>query len=64
LPSLAGAVIIDTVPPDPKEKKPWGGFGYLIIVVLAILAAYFIVLPIGLEVRGVFQKLTNALQGK
>jgi len=47
-----------------KPKKPWGGFGYLILIVLVILVAYFIVLPIGQEISGVFQKLTNALQGK
>jgi len=49
---------------EPKNKRPWGGFGYLIIVVLAILVAYFVILPIGQEVRGVFQKLTDAFQGK
>jgi Flp pilus assembly pilin Flp len=47
-----------------KSKRPWGGFEYLILVVVAILVGYFVVLPIGQEVRGVFQKLTNAFQGK
>jgi len=47
-----------------KPKKPWGGFGYLILIVLVILVAYFIVLPIGQEIRGVFQHLSNALEGK
>jgi hypothetical protein len=50
--------------PDDKSKRPWGGFGYLILVVIAILVAYFIVLPIGRQVGDVFQTLTNALQGK
>lgn len=52
------------MPQPNKSKRPWGGFGYVIIVVIAILVAYFVVLPIGLEIRGVFQKLTDAFQGK
>jgi hypothetical protein len=47
-----------------KNKRPWGGFGYLILVVIVILVAWFIILPIGMEIREVFQKLTNALSGK
>lgn len=47
-----------------KPKRPWAGFGYLVIVVIAILFAYFIVLPVGQKVRDVFQTLTIALGGK
>ena len=47
-----------------KPQRPWGGFGYLILVVLAILVAYFVVLPIGQQIGGVFQQLTNAFSGK
>jgi len=47
---------------DPQNKRP--GIGYFILVVLAILVAIFIVLPVGLQVRGVFQKLDTALQRK
>jgi len=47
-----------------KSKRPWGGFGYLILVVLAILVAYFIVLPIGQQIHDVFQQLTNAFSGR
>jgi len=47
-----------------KNKRPWGGFGYLILIVIIILVAYFIVLPVGLEVRSVFQKTADALGGK
>ena len=52
------------LPPDNKPKRPWSGFGTLIIIVVAILVAYFVVLPIGEQVRGIFQTLTNALGGK
>ena len=45
-----------------KSKKPWGGFGYVILVVIAILVAYFIVLPVGQEVASVFQRLTDAFK--
>jgi len=45
-----------------KPKKPWGGFGSLILIVLAILVAWFIVLPIGQQIAHVFQTLTNAFQ--
>jgi ABC-type transporter Mla subunit MlaD len=47
-----------------KNKRPWGGFGYLVIVVIAILVAWFLVLPVGMEIRDTFQQLTNALSGK
>ncbi len=47
-----------------KPKRPWGGLGYVIIVIVAILVAYFIVLPIGQQVHNTFQQLTDALQGK
>lgn len=50
--------------PYDKPKRPWSGFGYLIIIVLVILTAYFVVLPIGQQVRGVFQTVTNAFGGK
>ncbi len=51
-------------PNDPKQKKSWGGFGYLILIVIAILVAYFVVLPLGLQVRQTFQTLDNAVGGK
>ena len=44
----------------PKKKRPWSGFGYLVLVILAILTAWFVVLPVGQEMRGVFQRLTDA----
>jgi len=47
-----------------KNKRPWGGLGYLILVVIAILVGWFVVLPVGMEIRDTFQKLTNALSGK
>jgi hypothetical protein len=52
------------VDPDKKPKRSWGGFGYLILVVIAVLVAYFIVLPIGQQIAGTFQTLTNAFQRK
>jgi hypothetical protein len=45
---------------DDKPKRPWSGFGYLVLVVIAILVAYFIVLPVGLKIRGVFQSMNDA----
>jgi len=52
------------LPQEKKPKQPWGGFGYVIVVTIAILVAYFVVLPIGQQIQAVFQELTNALQGK
>jgi len=49
---------------DHKQKRPWGGFGYLILVVIVILVGYFIVLPVGREVSSVFQRMSDALGGK
>lgn len=48
--------------PKDKPKKSWGGFGYLVLVIISILVAYFIVLPIGQEVASVFQRLTDAFK--
>ena len=50
--------------PEDKPKRPWSGFAYLVIVVLAILVAYIIVLPIGQQIRSVFQELTDAFSRK
>ncbi|MCE0484425.1 MAG: hypothetical protein LV479_09330 [Methylacidiphilales bacterium] len=52
------------MPDDNKRKRPWAGFGYLVIIVLAILVAYFIVLPIGQQIRSVFQTLTSAFSNR
>jgi hypothetical protein len=49
---------------DDKPKRPWSGFGYTVLVVIAILAAWFVVRPVGLEVSSVFQRLSDALGGK
>ncbi len=46
--------------PEKKPKRPWSGLGFVIICVIAILVGYFIVLPVGLEIRHVFETLTNA----
>ncbi len=48
-------------PEEKKPKRPWSGFGYVVLVVIAILVAYYILLPVGQQVSGVFQILTNAL---
>jgi hypothetical protein len=45
-----------------QPKRPWGGFSSLLLAVLAVLVAWFIVRPIGLEVAGVFQRLTDAFR--
>ncbi len=50
------------IPGKNKLKRPWGGFGYLILVVLAVLVAWFLVLPVGRQVASVFQRLTDAFE--
>jgi hypothetical protein len=35
-------------------------FGYVTLVVIAVLVAWFVVRPLGLQVSGVFQTLVNA----
>lgn len=49
--------------PEDKPKRPWSGFAYLVIVVIAILIAYFLVYPVGQMIRNVFLTLTHALGG-
>ena len=46
----------------PKRKRPWSGFGYLILVVIALLTVWFVVRPVGLEITDVFQRLTDAFR--
>jgi len=48
--------------PGEKSKRPWGGFGHLVLVVLAVLIGWFIVRPVGLEIASVFQRLTDAFR--
>ena len=62
MPRFSPDDIVFTMMPQDKDKpkRPWSGFGYLVLVVIAILVAYFIVRPIGQEVASVFQTLTNA----
>jgi hypothetical protein len=50
------------LPPEKKPKGPWSGFGTVVVIVIAVLVAYFIVLPIGQQVASVFQRLTTAFQ--
>jgi len=45
-----------------KLKRPWGGFGYLILIVLAVLVAWFLIMPVGQEVAWVFQRLTDVFK--
>jgi hypothetical protein len=45
---------------DRKTPRRWGSMTYIVLIVLAILIAVFVVRPIGLEITGVFQRLTDA----
>jgi len=48
------------MPEEKKPHRPWKGFQYLVLVVIAVLVAVFVIWPIGNEVRSVFQRLTDA----
>jgi hypothetical protein len=46
---------------DDKSRKPETGFlGYVIIVVGAVLVAWFVLRPLGQQVHDVFQTLANS----
>lgn len=45
---------------DPTPKRPRSPVGYIVLVVIAVLIAVFVVRPIGQQITGVFQRLTNA----
>jgi hypothetical protein len=47
---------------DRQPKRPWSGFQYLIIVAGALLVAWYVLRPVGLDVAGVFQRLTDAFK--
>ena len=46
----------------PKAKRRWGSMGYIILIIIAVLIAVCVVLPLGEQVRSVFQRLTDAFQ--
>jgi hypothetical protein len=44
--------------------KPRGpGYGYLFVVAIAILVAWFVLRPMGLQIRHVFETLVDAFSG-
>jgi hypothetical protein len=47
----------------PNRPRRWGTKGYLVLIVLAIIIACAVLIPLGAQVRGVFQKLSDALGG-
>jgi len=47
---------------EPRGKSPWKPWQYIVLVVIAILVAVFVVRPIGVQIMGVFQRLTDAFQ--
>ncbi len=60
--ALIRAIFHDGAVQPEKPKRPWAGFGYLILLVIALLVALFLVWPLGQEVRSVFQRLTEAFR--
>ena len=47
---------------EPKRKRPWSPWQYLTLIVIAIVMGVFVIRPVGLEIAGVFQRLTDAFQ--
>jgi len=43
-----------------QPKRPWSGWIYLIMIVVAGVGAYYLVLPMGEAVRSIFQRLIDA----
>jgi hypothetical protein len=46
----------------PTPKRPRSPVGYIVLVVIAVLIAVFVIRPIGQQIAGVFQSLTDAFQ--
>ena len=47
---------------EPRRKRPWSPWQYIVLVVFAILVAVFVVRPIGILIMSVFQRLTETFQ--
>ena len=60
VPGAAQSSRVDNLDDNPKRKRPWSPWQYLVLVVVAILIAVFVVRPIGLQITSVFQTLTDA----
>jgi hypothetical protein len=61
-PGVAQSSRVDNFEDNPRRKRPWSPWQYLVLAVVAILIAVFVVRPIGLQIVGVFQRLTDAFQ--
>lgn len=48
--------------PDPTPRRPRSPLGYIMLIVIAVLIAVFVVRPMGQEITGVFQRLTDAFK--
>ncbi len=59
---MRGAAQPSRMDDEPKRKRPWSPWQYLTLIVIAILLVVFVVRPIGQQVTGVFQRLTDALK--
>jgi len=62
VPGIAQPSLMDDLENDPRRKRPWSPLHYIVLVVIVILIAVFVVRPIGLQIAGVFQRLTDAFQ--
>jgi hypothetical protein len=43
-----------------QPKRPWGGWIYLIMIVVATVGAYYMIIPMGEAVQSVFQRVADA----
>jgi hypothetical protein len=47
---------------DPTPRRPRSPVGYIILIVIAVMVAVFVIRPIGQQITGVFQRLTDAFR--
>jgi len=47
-----------------QPKRPWGGFGTLVVIIIAFFVGYYLLLPVGQKVASVFQTLTDAFSNR
>jgi hypothetical protein len=49
---------------EPRRKRPWSPWQYMVLVVIALLIAVFCLGPLGRLVISPFQAISSALSGQ
>ncbi len=58
------AAMLNLMDIEPRRKRPWSPWQYVVLVVIAFLIAVFCLVPLGHWVTSPFQAISSALSGQ